>query len=109
MVGWQAEFPAVEAHHVADLRLLQAADHVIWEAARAAGAVVVTKDADFRDRVVQRGAPPQIVWVTTGNLSNRGLKAHVIAAWPRVLTLLRLGEALVEIRATAVFPPRPQS
>jgi predicted nuclease of predicted toxin-antitoxin system len=79
------------------LGLLGASDVAIFEAARDAEAVVVTKDADFVTLLERRGPPPQVVWVTTGNLANAALRALVTAAWPRAVRLLRAGEPLVEL------------
>ena len=97
MARWLGEHPGVEATHTFALGLLAASDTVIFEAARAAGAVVVTKDADFVDLLDRRGPPPQVVWVTTGNVTNAGLRTLVAAAWPRAIELLRAGEPLVEV------------
>lgn len=79
------------------LGLLAARDEAIFAAACAAGAIVVTKDVDFVDLLERRGPPPQVVWVTTGNVTNAALQALVQAAWPRAVDLLRAGEPLVEL------------
>ena len=47
LARWLAEEHGVEAAHVEDLGLLRAADPAIFDAARAADVVVVTKDTDF--------------------------------------------------------------
>lgn len=94
---WLAEVSGVETAHVVELGLLGAADTEIFEAARTARVAVVTKDVDFVAMVERRGAPPQIVWVTTGNVTNSALRALVRAAWPRAVELLRMGEPLVEL------------
>lgn len=71
---------------------------MIFEAARSGGAaVVVTKDEDFVQLLERRGPPPQIVWVTCGNVRNVELREIVGAAWPRVAALLAASEPLVEI------------
>jgi predicted nuclease of predicted toxin-antitoxin system len=88
MTRWLAEVPGVTAHHTSDLGLLGARDSAIWDAARAAGAVIITKDTDFVERVERLGPPPQIVWVTIGNVSNHSLQALVRSAWPRAVILL---------------------
>ena len=97
LARWLAAAPGVEAVHTFDLGLLGAADRAIFDAARAAGAAVVTKDVDFVALLERRGPPPQVVWVTAGNVSNAGLRALVAAAWPRCADLLRAGEPLVEL------------
>jgi len=49
----------VDCISVRDLTLQRAADLDIFHAARAAGALLMTKDADFAELVYQLGAPPQ--------------------------------------------------
>jgi predicted nuclease of predicted toxin-antitoxin system len=97
MARWCAEEPGVEARHTFDFGFLHADDEPIWEAAREAVAVLVSKDSDIRDRVERLGPPPQVVWITTGNISNRDLRTLLAHLWPRAVELLRAGEPLVEI------------
>ena len=49
-------------------------DIEIFEAARAENAVIMTKDNDFIDLVYRLGTPPQILWLTCGNVTNRNLR-----------------------------------
>jgi predicted nuclease of predicted toxin-antitoxin system len=81
---------------VHDLGLLRASDTEIFDRARADHAVVVTKDLDFVQLLDRRGPPPQVIWITAGNLSTAGLITLVARHWPRVVQLLEY-EALVEI------------
>ena len=66
-------FP-VSALAVRDLGLRDSTDREIFFAARQAGAVVMTKDMDFVRLVEEFGTPPQVIWLTCGNTSNRHLK-----------------------------------
>jgi predicted nuclease of predicted toxin-antitoxin system len=59
--------------------------------------ILVTKDADFIDLLHHRGPPPVIVWLRTGNVTNRDLRRILSAAWARTSELILGGEALVEI------------
>lgn len=77
--------------------MLSATDRRIYEAARKAGAVIVTKDSDFPQLLERLGAPPQIVWITCGNTSNARLRQVLQTALPTALRLLEQGEPLVEI------------
>lgn len=97
LAPWISERFAVEAHSVRDLGLLDAKDRAIYQAARAAGAVVITKDADFVQLLERLGPPPQVVWVTSGNTSNARLRQVLLDALPTALRLLEQGEPLVEI------------
>lgn len=77
--------------------LRDASDIEIFETARQAGAVVLTKDSDFLDIQDRFGPPPQILWITCGNTSNARLKEILSGALPQAMELLRRGEPLVEI------------
>ncbi|MBI1818281.1 MAG: DUF5615 family PIN-like protein [Deltaproteobacteria bacterium] len=94
---WIEEPQSIRAVHVSEIDLLTAENPEIYEKARFAGAVVLTKDEDFVQLQERRGAPPQLVWVTCGNLSNRQLKQLLLSRWKRTIELLRAGEPLVEI------------
>ena len=97
VAAWLGRRFKVEMSSLLERGLEGATDHRIFAAARLARAVVMTKDDDFVALVRRRGPPPQIVWLTCGNTSNQRLRAIFTAEFPRVLSLLRAGEALVEI------------
>ena len=71
---------------------------MIFERARLAGAVILTKDADFAELVRQRGPPPSILWLTVGNTATALVQELVVESWPRVRRSLEKGEALIELR-----------
>jgi len=98
LARWLAQEYGVDAAHVNDVGYLGADDPVIFEAARAgAAAVVVTKDEDFVRLLERHGPPPQVVWVTCGNVRNAALRSVVLPIWPSVAALLVAGEPLIEI------------
>jgi predicted nuclease of predicted toxin-antitoxin system len=82
---------------VRDVGLRDATDRQIFDAARQASTVVMTKDGDFVRLLERLGPPPQILWLTCGNTSNARLKELLLRVWPRVRALLEAGEPLVEI------------
>ncbi|MEH1967308.1 DUF5615 family PIN-like protein [Nostoc sp.] len=81
-----------------DVGLRDAEDTEIFEAARATGVILMTKDSDFADLVDRFGTPPQVIWLTCGNTSNDRLKEILNSTLAEALELLQSGEALVEIR-----------
>ena len=93
---------AIQAVPVRDLGLREATDQQIFEAARAAKAVVMTKDADFVDLVERQGPPPQILWVTSGNTSEERLRKILGSLFQEALNMLEAGEPLVEVSGSAV-------
>ena len=94
---WLGRRFKVEISSLLDRGLVGATDHKIFAAARLARAVVMTKDDDFVELLRRRGPPPQIVWITCGNTSNKRLRVIFNSAFPRALSPLRAGEDLVEI------------
>lgn len=95
LASWIASSFSVQCTPVRDLHLRDATDRQIFMSARKAGAVLVSKDADFLRLLEQHG--PQVIWVTCGNTTNLRLQALIRAAWPQLLTLLETGEPLVEL------------
>ena len=94
---WLSSRFAIEAIPVRDSGLRESTDRQIFEAARTAGAVVMTKDPDFVEMVERRGPPPQVVWVTVGNTSDQRLRGVLGRVFPEVIEILAAGEPLVEI------------
>lgn len=97
LASWMRAALDVECFPIRELDLHRASDIDIFMAARSAGALVVTKDADFAALVGQHGPPPQVVLVTCGNTSNVRLREVVEAGWATVRIMLERGEPLVEL------------
>ena len=72
---------------------------MIWEHARAAQAVIISKDEDFVDRWLLSDQPVPLVWIRKGNCSNRALLAWLEPLWPDAVKRLEQGEKLMELRA----------
>ncbi|MDT0617617.1 DUF5615 family PIN-like protein [Salinisphaera sp. P385] len=97
LAAWLARQFDIEAVSAARLGLHDADDESIFHAARAANAVVMTKDHDFVRLVERFGPPPAVIWLTCGNTSNRHLQTLLANSLAQVLALLDAGESLVEI------------
>lgn len=97
LAPWLTETFAIEAYSVKFLGYRDASDKDIFDAARAASALVITKDADFVTLLDQYGAPPQVLWLTLGNTSNPRLKQVLEQTFEKAVLLFRSGENLVEI------------
>ena len=97
LADWISRHYPVEATAVRFLQLHDATDRAIFDAARAAGAAIITKDRDFVELLSRLGPPPQVVWVTCGNTSNGCMRPWLADAFPRVFLLLRQQEPLIEI------------
>lgn len=98
LAPWLKESFGLDAKAVRDVGLLNADDREIYQSARKANALVMTKDVDFVVLLDELGSPPQILWITCGNTSNAFLKKVLQQTLPEALNLLKQGEPLVEIR-----------
>lgn len=97
---WLSDTFDLQAAALVDLALRDAQDIEIFEAARAENALIMTKDSDFIDLVCRLGTPPQILWLTCGNVTNRNLRQLLTATLPDALERLQQGEIIVKINNT---------
>jgi predicted nuclease of predicted toxin-antitoxin system len=102
LASWLNSGFEVEALSLKDLGLRDARDIEIFEAARAANAVIMTKDSDFIDLVCRLGIPPQIIWLTCGNATNRNLRQLLSKTLTDTLEKLQQGEIIVEINNSSL-------
>jgi predicted nuclease of predicted toxin-antitoxin system len=70
------------------------------EHARREFLVVVTKDADFSDRIIL-ATPPWVVHLRFGNMRRKENHAHVARVWPQIEALLT-SHKLVNVFANRV-------
>jgi len=97
LAAWLTGQYGVEASSLRDLGLRDATDNEIFDAARQAGLVMISKDSDFVDLVSRHGAPPQLLWVTCGNVTNRKLQTAFNKTFAEALAALSAGQSIVEI------------
>lgn len=94
---WLTEKFGVSAVALRDIGLRDAEDAKIFEAARLANAIVITKDSDFVELALRLGAPPQILWITCGNATNQHLQKLLYATFESAHRMMKNGELIVEI------------
>jgi predicted nuclease of predicted toxin-antitoxin system len=97
LAEWIVETFGVTAISLRELGLRDAKDIEIFEAAKQPNLVIISKDSDFVDLVCRLGAPPQIIWLTCGNVTNRNLRKLLTATLPEAIKQLQQGEIVVEI------------
>ena len=99
LAPWLASTFGVACLAVRDLGLRDALDPNIFAAARAAGADVLTKDADFAEMAGRLGPPPRVLWLRCGNTSNAALRELLDRELPAALMRLAAGETVIELGA----------
>jgi predicted nuclease of predicted toxin-antitoxin system len=97
IADWICNELKFDAKAISDLGLRDANDEDIFNKAKVADAIVITKDIDFKILQYRLGAPPKIIWLTCGNTSNRRLKEILISHLHDAIELLNSGESIVEI------------
>ena len=79
------------------IALRDARDKAIFEAARIAEVIVMSKDVDFVEMVNRLGPPPQVVWLRCGNTRNSALLELLTRELPTALVTLEAGAQWVEL------------
>lgn len=98
LAPWMGARFGVNVKALRDIGLRDADDDVLFAAGKRFGpTVIVTKDADFAAMVRRLGAPPQVLWLTCGNLSTLELQVLLTRRFPEALAALQGGQPLVEI------------
>lgn len=59
-------------------------DSRVWEYARTNNLTIVTKDADFSDRIMSSTPPPKIIHLRIGNMRLAELRAFLMQTWPQI-------------------------
>lgn len=94
---WISENFPIQAMALRELGLRDASDRDIFQAAKQAGVIVMTKDSDFVELFNRHGSPPKIILLTCGNSSNMRLKQILTLTLSKAIDLLNAEESLVEI------------
>jgi predicted nuclease of predicted toxin-antitoxin system len=97
LAPWITQEFGIEAASARYLGLADASDKEIYKAARAADAIVLTKDIDFVLQLQRFGPPPAVLWVRCGNTSNAHIRHVLRRTLQKALNLIAAGESLVEI------------
>ena len=97
LAPWLDHELGAQAFSVRYLNLLRSKDVDIFAAARAASAIVLTKDGDFPLLLERLGPPPFVIWLRCGNTSNVHVKRLLRRTLPAALERIEAGESLVEI------------
>ncbi len=97
LAPWLSGTFHIEAHALVELGLRDVDDLAIFQRARSADAVLISKDSDFVELVSRHGPPPRLLWVTCGNVTNARLREVFTSVFRDACALLNEGQAIVEI------------
>jgi len=87
----------IHAQSVRAVGLRDAEDEEIFQAAREANVIVMSKDSDFLNLLDRYGPPPQVIWVTCGNTSNERMRTILRQTLLPAVEMLEGSEIIVEI------------
>lgn len=59
-------------------------DSQLWAHAEENDLTIVTKDADFSQRIVLRVPPPRVIHLRVGNMRGRDFAAWLKTVWPQI-------------------------
>jgi len=76
-------------------------DTQIWHHAQGRDMVIVTKDADFSDRVMISSPPPRVVHIRVGNMRLREFHRLISGLWPQIAAM-SLSNRLVRVYRTRI-------
>lgn len=62
-------------------------DHDIWEYAKENNLTIITKDADFQDKILFQAPPPKVIWIRIGNMRLRKFKLFLEENWTEIKDL----------------------
>ena len=71
-------------------------DTQIWQYDKQNGLAIVTKDADFSDRLMVETAPPKVVHLRFGNMRQRVFQAFLASVWSKIEALI-LDHKLIDV------------
>ena len=97
LANWIQQSFAINSVALRDIGLRDATDLLIFEAAKTANAILVSKDSDFVELVMRLGPPPKLIWLTCGNVSNAALQDIFMTRLREAVQVLGSGESVVEL------------
>ena len=87
----------INAQSVRAVGLRDAEDEEIFQAARDANIIMMSKDSDFLNLLDRHGPPPKVIWVTCGNTSNQRMRTILRKTLLPAVEMLEGSEIIVEI------------
>lgn len=73
--------------HVQNIELGSGSDDIVWSFAKKENLIIVTKDADFSERIFFYGFPPKVIWIRRGNCSTNIIESLLRKHYQEILNL----------------------
>ncbi|MBW8049632.1 MAG: hypothetical protein FVQ77_04700 [Cytophagales bacterium] len=73
--------------HVQTIGLDKESDDKVWSFAKKENYIIITKDADFSERVFFHGYPPKVIWIKRGNCSTKIIESLLRDHYKEILNL----------------------
>jgi predicted nuclease of predicted toxin-antitoxin system len=64
---------------------------------------VITKDSDFKANYHSKGAPPKVLYLTFGNISNKELLSYFDDNLDQIVSLFKSGCLFIEFNKEGIF------
>jgi len=64
-------------------------DSEVWRYAKQEDLTIVTKDADFSDKIMLSDPPPRVIHIRLGNLKMRDFHQAIAGRWEQICSLSR--------------------
>jgi predicted nuclease of predicted toxin-antitoxin system len=97
----QKGFDAIHTTHFKEGHLLK--DKEIIEISIRESRIIITKDKDFLDQYILKGAPPKVLLLETGNMSNRDLFALMDEMLEQIVDLFEMNHNLVILQINNII------
>src|SRR5260370_41720850 len=85
LIQFAPAFPVIHARSLGD----NPTDTDLWEHARLHDLAIVSKDADFSNRIIVQSPPPRVVHLRFGNLQRREFHTLLARVGPRIEFLIQ--------------------
>jgi predicted nuclease of predicted toxin-antitoxin system len=79
--------------HVGTAGLDRSTDAEIWSFAASRDFMIVSKDDDFRQLSMLRGAPPKVIWLQVGNCATSQIEQLLRRRYPAIESFSRSAES----------------
>lgn len=71
-------------------------DSQIWQYAKEKGLIIITKDADFSNRIITSKPPPKVLHLKIGNMKLSEFRQYMLTNWEE-LERMSAGHKLVDV------------